>query len=228
MTCDGDPCDNVNVSIDFISVGEPLCSMPGSAEVTAISPGVVSDYVYTWTDLAGNALFGCNNGSSCVSLPSGAGEYLVRATNAAGCTDVRQFSINCGMGSIGGIIENEEGGKVENVEVDVTGMAMNMTDSDGSYLFEDLMPGNNYTVTPEKDINPTNGVTTYDLVLISQHILGVADLASPYKIIAADANQSGSVTTLDLVELRSLILQVYTEFPNKASHLMNCWQILSL
>lgn len=217
MTCTGDPCDGVDISINDVLINEPLCTEPGAASVTDITPGTVADYTYTWTDLAGNAIAGCTNGASCGTFPTGPGEYLVRATNAAGCSDVRQFSINCGMGRIGGVIENEEGGKVENVEVDVTGMSMNMTDQDGEYLFEDLMPGNNYTVTPEKDVNHTNGVTTYDLVLISQHILGVSQLASPYKIIAADANQSGSITTLDLVELRSLILQVYSEFPNNTS-----------
>jgi hypothetical protein len=30
-----------------------------------------------------------------------------------------------------------------------------------------------FTIAPEKDDNPLNGVTTYDLVLISKHILGI-------------------------------------------------------
>jgi hypothetical protein len=54
-------------------------------------------------------------------------------------------------------------------------------------------------------------------VLISKHILGVQTLDSPYKIIAADANKSNSVTTFDLVEIRKLILFINTEFPNNTS-----------
>jgi hypothetical protein len=42
-------------------------------------------------------------------------------------------------------------------------------------------------------------------------------LNSPYKIIAADANKSNSVTTFDILELRKLILGIYTELPNNTS-----------
>lgn len=72
-------------------------------------------------------------------------------------------------------------------------------------------------VTPIKDENPLNGVSTYDLVLISKHILGLEPLPSPYHMIAADANRSGSITTFDIVELRKLILGIYTELPNNTS-----------
>jgi hypothetical protein len=74
-----------------------------------------------------------------------------------------------------------------------------------------------YTLTPTKDDNPLNGVTTYDLVLISKHILGLEPLTTPYKMIAADANRSGSITTFDIVEFRKLILGIYNELPNNTS-----------
>ncbi|MBN8678034.1 MAG: hypothetical protein J0M29_07395 [Chitinophagales bacterium] len=74
-----------------------------------------------------------------------------------------------------------------------------------------------YIITPFKDDNPLNGVTTYDLVLMSKHILSLEPLTTPYHIIAADANKSGSVTTFDIVELRKLILGTYTVLPNNTS-----------
>ncbi len=74
-----------------------------------------------------------------------------------------------------------------------------------------------YNVKPEKDDNPLNGVTTYDLVLISKHILGIEPLASPYKMIAADANKSNSITTFDIVELRKLILGIQSNLPGNKS-----------
>ena len=73
------------------------------------------------------------------------------------------------------------------------------------------------TLNPTKDIDHLNGVSTFDLVLISQHILGIQALSSPYKIIAADANNSGSVSTIDLVEIRKLILGINLTFPNNTS-----------
>jgi hypothetical protein len=72
-------------------------------------------------------------------------------------------------------------------------------------------------VTPTKDNDPLNGVSTFDLVLINKHILGLEPLNSPYKMIAADANNSRSITTFDIVELRKLILGIYTELPNNTS-----------
>jgi hypothetical protein len=76
----------------------------------------------------------------------------------------------------------------------------------------------NYTITPEKNDNPLNGVTSFDLVLISKHILGLEPLDSPYKMIAADANKSGSITTFDIVEFRKLILGIHMNgLPNNTS-----------
>lgn len=72
-------------------------------------------------------------------------------------------------------------------------------------------------ITPSKNINPLNGVTTNDLVLISKHILGLQPFDSPWKYIAADANQDGKVTTYDVIVLRKLILGITTELPNGKS-----------
>ena len=42
-------------------------------------------------------------------------------------------------------------------------------------------------------------------------------MSSPYDLIAADANNSGNVSAIDLVELRKLILGIYTELPANKS-----------
>jgi hypothetical protein len=55
------------------------------------------------------------------------------------------------------------------------------------------------------------------MVLIQKHILNVNKLLSPYKIIAADLNNSGTVTTSDLVEMRKLILNIQSTFSNNES-----------
>jgi len=90
----------------------------------------------------------------------------------------------------------------------------NMTDEYGNYYFEDIKQGNNYQIAPDATVDPLNGVTTFDLVLIQKHILGLTQLDSPYKMIAADVNNSGTVTTSDIIELRQLILYIITDFEN--------------
>ena len=85
-----------------------------------------------------------------------------------------------------------------------------LSDSAGHFVFPTGMPaGTTYALTPAKDGNALNGVSTYDLVLMSRHILGLQAITSPYKLIAADANKSNSVTSIDIVELRRLILGIY-------------------
>lgn len=77
--------------------------------------------------------------------------------------------------------------------------------------------GDSYRVWAIKDDNPLNGVSTFDLVLITKHILNLEPLNAPWKILAADANRSNSVTTFDVVELRKLILGIYNQLPNNTS-----------
>ncbi len=133
-------------------------------------------------------------------------------------------STNCAVAlpadfNIAGTIQRDDGAAVEDVMVHLSGgMAMDqMTDSEGSFQFDDVPSGYNYSLQPEKDTDPLNGVSTYDLVLMSKHILGVLPLSSPYAMIAADINRSGSITTFDVVELRKMILFINTSFPQNTS-----------
>jgi hypothetical protein len=124
-----------------------------------------------------------------------------------------------GGGTIAGVIMTEGSESVEGVEVNLSGStAMSFTtNNNGSFSFSDLAIGGDYSVTPFMNANPLNGVSTFDLVLMSKHILGVQLLDSPYKMIAADVNNSASISTLDLIHLRKLILNIDTEFSSNTS-----------
>lgn len=91
-----------------------------------------------------------------------------------------------------------------------------MTAGDGNFSFA-AGSGHDYTLSADKNENFLNGVTTYDLVLISKHILGTQAFDNPYKYIAADANRSNTITTFDLVAIRKLILQIDITFANNTS-----------
>ncbi|MEM9919300.1 MAG: T9SS type A sorting domain-containing protein, partial [Bacteroidota bacterium] len=121
--------------------------------------------------------------------------------------------------SISGAVALEEGEKMEDVMVHLEGYmnAAESTQTNGFFAFANLPTSHQYVVRPEKNTDPLNGISTYDLVLISKHVLGIENLDTPYKMIAADVNKSGNLTAFDLVELRKMILFIHTEFPNNSS-----------
>ena len=149
-------------------------------------------------------------------------------TDAAGNQDFCEtfVTVQANMGQcdddplIAGATATADDEGVQDVNINInspSGFDYNVsTDVDGNFG-QSVPAGNDYSITPVYDEEPLNGVSTFDLVLISKHILGVQALNSPYKIIAADANKSNSVTTFDLVEIRKLILFINTEFPNNTS-----------
>ena len=121
--------------------------------------------------------------------------------------------------TISGHLRTENDDMVELVEASAIGSDVEEeleTGDDGYFEFE-LPSENNYTVTPSRNDNPLNGISTLDIILISQHVLGIQALDSPYKLIAADVNNSGNISVLDMVDLRKMILLINEEFPNNTS-----------
>jgi len=94
---------------------------------------------------------------------------------------------------------------------------MSITDDNGNYAFEDMPLGGSYSIQPLSDEAPLNGVSTLDIVMIQKHVLGLSALEDPLQLIAADVNGSEDVSALDLVELRKMILGIYSAFPNNDS-----------
>jgi hypothetical protein len=127
-----------------------------------------------------------------------------------------------GGGPLTGTILTEEDEPVELVTVSLFASNGELytsytTDKDGKYNLHMNNPTANWTVEAERLDNPKNGVSTLDLVRIQKHLLGIQKFDSPYKMIAADANNSQSVSAVDLVEFRKLILGIYNELPNNDS-----------
>ncbi len=122
--------------------------------------------------------------------------------------------------SLSGLVVNEAGDRIGEVSVSLEGSnftAQTLTDEEGAYAFNDLAIGENYNLRPQLVIDPLNGISSFDLYLMAKHILEEELLDTPYKMIAADVNKSGSVTTADLLELRRLILHNIDDFQTNDS-----------
>jgi len=125
--------------------------------------------------------------------------------------------------SIAGNVASQFGDMMDNTTVFVNGNAgsefpKNMTtENSGEYAFTNNPLAFDYNLNAERSDDYNNGVSTFDIVLIQKHILGLSTFDSPFKYLAADINNSGSVTASDLVELRQLILGKVTELANNSS-----------
>jgi hypothetical protein len=106
-----------------------------------------------------------------------------------------------------------------NAEVELIGseLEISMTDAGGQYAFPSMPYGGQYIVSPVKNDDYTNGVSTLDLVMIQRHILGIQALDSPYKVVAADINHDEKIAASDLLVLRKLILGTISELPDNGS-----------
>lgn len=137
---------------------------------------------------------------------------------AIGVVDVQDNNNLCSgtRPSISGYLKTESGNPVAHAKVWLTGSENWATTSDenGFYEFSDLTEHGNYSVRAEKTDDLLDGVTTFDLVLLGKHVLNMDPLSSPYKVLASDANNSKSVSTMDVIALRKAILKVENEFPN--------------
>ncbi|MEM6321408.1 MAG: T9SS type A sorting domain-containing protein, partial [Bacteroidota bacterium] len=194
--CDG--CAKADVTISF-------SSDPSDDVRTFTCATLGTQQVEMWvTDKAGNQDF-CRT-------------FVMVQDNMFGCSGDSNAG---GMAVVNGKVANTNGELIEEVTVSVNGSADAMpnaavTGAAGNYNF-DLSVGGDYTITPAKDMNPLNGVSTYDLVLLRKHVLGTELIDNPYNLIAADVNKSGSITTFDMVELRKVILQVEPTFTDNES-----------
>lgn len=123
-------------------------------------------------------------------------------------------------GTLAGIIKTINKQFIEGVKVQVSGFSGDKivnTRNDGLFKFSGLENGGDYTIFPELNKNPLNGVSTFDLLLIIKHVLNTKKIENPYELIAADVNKSGSISILDMLQLRKIILGVDKEFKENKS-----------
>ena len=96
---------------------------------------------------------------------------------------------------------------------DLSGASLAINALSDSFKFKDLRPEKAYKITVQRPKDWLNGVSTFDIALISKHLLGIQLLDSPYKILAADVNGDGEVSASDMLFIRKLILRQLDSIP---------------
>ncbi len=116
---------------------------------------------------------------------------------------------------LSGLVHRDDTLGIEGVEVlcpnCVPGSVL--TGPDGGYTFEGLSAGASYTLTPKKTDGVSEGVTVLDMIRIREYIILGEPMANPTRLLAADVNGSGGITTFDLVLIHRVIIGVSDQFP---------------
>lgn len=115
-------------------------------------------------------------------------------------------------GTILTYFDEEPVGGVE-VSLSLDGNTISVTSAaDGTFSFSNVGIANNYTLSFSKNTAQSNGVSGMDILDIQRHILSLTPLLGPYRLLAADVNDSGSITAQDVIAMRKVILAVADEF----------------
>jgi hypothetical protein len=123
--------------------------------------------------------------------------------------------------TVAGVIEAPNGEAVGSLTVELLAadgsvISTQSVSCDGQYVFSGLESGVDYSLRLDKENSSTlNGVSTFDRVLISKHLLGVQPFGNPYSIAAADVDESGTVTITDLMIIGSIIYALNLDFPGQ-------------
>jgi Dockerin type I domain len=196
LTDECTPLSNLMVRIQRLTNGMPW---PDSTEVT----------------------FNCNDiGSSLVEVlakdPSG---FMAKCQATVQVTDPNTVCRAPVQPAILGLIETEEGKPVvANVELlNNANSTIRLLTRASKFSFLGITRGEAFDVTPTRDSDYVNGVTTFDVALMSRHILDVQPLTSPLKQIAGDVNGDGSIDAIDMIITRRLVLRIIEIFPGNKS-----------
>ncbi len=124
-----------------------------------------------------------------------------------------------------GIVLSSDSMGVKNVQIKVRneGPDSTFSDSTGQFNFTfPLVARNSYRLQIEKNDDPANGVTTFDVVKVQRHVLGIEPFTSHYQLLAADVDRSGAVTVADVIQMRRVVLRVDAKFSKS-----NAWLFLN-
>lgn len=131
------------------------------------------------------------------------------------CNDTPPSNLN-----IEGLIVTSDNSPMNTVETNLTegnNLSIIFSNNNGYFQHTDLVNNLNYTLSVEKDVNSANGVTISDIVQTKAHVLEIVNFQSPYQIIAADVNNSGSLSIGDVLLMKAIANNFISEFPSVPS-----------
>ncbi|HMX89660.1 MAG: carboxypeptidase regulatory-like domain-containing protein [Saprospiraceae bacterium] len=144
---------------------------------------------------------GSANTSATISVDGASAKIKQNRVAVSATLKTGSVCIN-GSYKICGKITREDNVPVKGVTVELSGASSQTatTDQSGAYCFANVAAGN-YVIRPTKKNNPGNGVELADIADIKGHLLRTFTLPSAYRMIAADVDNSKSITATDIARI---------------------------
>jgi len=122
-------------------------------------------------------------------------------------------------GKISGKVITQDQKSIPDAEIDIaasidTFSGFEMTDEEGLFVSESP-EYLKYTLRPYYSSAASGGVSTFDLVLLQQHILGINEFDNPYDVIAGDVSKNERLNSSDLLIMRKMILGIILDWPKE-------------
>ena len=150
----------------------------------------------------------------------------VVATDASGNSDfcIAYVTLQNNMGACGAVVfsvsgsaRTESNAVVNNVTVSssVNGAAVGSANVTNGTFNISMVSATNVQVRAAKNNNDdaAQGVTTFDIAKVSQHVLDIEKFVSPYQMIAGDVDKSGEIDATDMLHMRRFILKITPSLP---------------
>ncbi|MBV6441022.1 MAG: hypothetical protein EPGJADBJ_02699 [Saprospiraceae bacterium] len=211
-----DGCGNMSSTMRTVNVSAPTVTLNDPADV-CVSGGVDMNFTGTpangvFTTTASAGLTDNGDGTAVLDVSAAcAGTYDVTYTytDMMGCSASQTVSVTilpCGVDVAGKLIWERNRlttmDGVANATVTLSGDGSDTDNSTAAGLYAvSSATGTNFAVKPLKNrsvaLGALLGVTSADASRIQQHVGGGFPLTDPYKLIAADVNNSKAVTAQD-------------------------------
>ncbi|MEK7413214.1 MAG: carboxypeptidase-like regulatory domain-containing protein, partial [Planctomycetota bacterium] len=190
--CNNQTVCNTTVKVKDCKLPTPYCKAGIVVELMVVDPPMVVVWAVDLNDASfdncpGALKFSFSPNVNDISKTYdcddfGPNEDTLYVTDAAGnqdfCTTIVNIQANQGQcdddPQVAGTVATASSQKVEGVNVSINSpngfTDATTTNANGYYDFGSVQALQDYTITPVLDVEPLNGVSTFDLVLISKHI----------------------------------------------------------
>ncbi len=148
-------------------------------------------------------------------------------------TDSKGISVSCNVSlylsdslntcspkvKISGSIKTATGKPLNQVAVGLSGFTSSsgQTNENGLFSIQNISTGGPYFLKPVSPNDFKNAVSTLDLVLLQRQLIQGQTLKSPFQLLAADIDNSGTISIRDLLELRKLVINLSSKFEKNTS-----------